>query len=138
MVAKRTFAPGLGGPVDEDLGELGAVHAEGCGQVRAAGLVVVELEDEGAGRVGGADAEGVEGVAAVADLVPDAELAQHAQRVSLDRDAGAQGGDVGLGLDDVDGDPLLGEQDRGRCAGGAGADHENGTDSGHGGTSRSS
>ena len=39
---------GLGRPVDEDLGELGAVHAEGRGQVRAAGLVVVELEDEGA------------------------------------------------------------------------------------------
>jgi hypothetical protein len=65
-------------------------------------------------------------------VVPDAELAQHAQRVALQGDAGAERSDVGFDVDELDRDAALGQQDGGRGAGGATADHESVADCGHG------
>ena len=82
----------------------GPVHADRGRQVGSAGPDVVELDDQRAGRVRRAQTEGVEGVPLRADLLPDAELTQHAQRVALQGDPGAERGDVGLDVDQVDGD----------------------------------
>ena len=73
----------------------------------------------------------VEGVAGLLHLLPDAEPVEHAQGVALQRDAGAEGGEVGLHLEDVDLDAALGEQDGGGGAGDAGADDRDTGDCGH-------
>ena len=88
----------------------------------AAGLRVRDLRDHRRVGAGRAQAGHVEGVAGLLHLLPDAEPVEHAQGVALQGDAGAEGGQVGLHLEDVDVDASLGEQDGGGGAGDAGAD----------------
>ncbi len=64
-------------------------------------------------------------------VVEHAEVGEHPQGVALQRDAGAGGGDVGLGLDEVDGDAGAGQQDRGGGTGGAATDDEGVLDNHH-------
>jgi hypothetical protein len=116
-------------PLDEQPRHHRAGHADGGRQVVAAGLQVGELGDQGA--VGGAQADRVEGVPVGDHVVEHAEVREHPQGVALQRDAGAGGGDVGLGLDEVDGDAGPGQEDRGGGAGGPAADHEGVLDAHH-------
>ena len=90
-LAEADPCAGLLGALEEDGGEVGAVHAQGGGEVVAAGPDVLEDGDDGAGGVRGAQAEGAERVALRLDLLPDAELAEDAQGVALQGDAGAEG-----------------------------------------------
>jgi len=107
-------------------------RAAGPGRkVGAAGAGIGDLGNEGAVRVRGADAETVEREALLSDRVPHPELAEDAQGVALEGDAGAKGADIGLDVDEVDRDALLGEEDRRRSAGGTGSDDEDRTDGRH-------
>ncbi len=58
------------------------------------------------------------------DVVEHAQVAEHPQRVALQGDARAAAGDIGRGLDEVDGDPGAGQEDRGGGAGGPAPDDE--------------
>jgi hypothetical protein len=123
--------PDVDGPVEQQARQLRAGHAHGGREVVAAGAGVGELGDDGA--VGRAQPEDVERVAVRQDPVEHPQVAQDPQGVALERDARAGGGDVGLDLDEVDGDAGLGEQDRGGTAGGPTTDDQDGLHCGHGG-----
>src|SRR5215472_11614558 len=70
----------------QDALQVRALHADGGGQVRAAGAAVFGDVEHGA--VGRGQSQGVEAEPVVADLVPDADLPQHAQGIALHGDAG--------------------------------------------------
>ena len=101
--AEADLSPGRDGPVGQDPGQRpGAYMPDRGRQVRPAGTDVGDLGDERAVRVGGPQAEGVEGVPVLPHLVPHPELTQNTQSVALQRDAGADGADVGLDVDQLD------------------------------------
>ena len=104
---------GLLGPLDEDAGEVGAVHPHGRRELRTARALVGDLGDDRRLRPGSAQPKHVEAVPLGLDLLPDAELVEHAQGIALQGDARAEGRQARLGLEDVDDDALLGEQDGG-------------------------
>jgi hypothetical protein len=124
----------LGRAVDQDPGEVGPRHAHDGGHAGAAGPGIGDLGHHGTGRVGGADAGGVEGVALGLHLVPDAERLQLAQGVALQRDPRADRRDVRLDLHEVDGHTARGEVDGGGSAGQAAADHQHVVHSRHEGS----
>jgi hypothetical protein len=121
--AEPHLRAGLHGPVHQDPGKCRPVHAHGGGQVWPPGVDVVDFRDQRAVRVRCAQAERVVHIAVFLDLVPDAELAQDAQCVPLQGDAGAERSDVGFDVDELDRDAALGQQDGGRGASGATSDH---------------
>nr|WP_240778996.1 hypothetical protein [Nonomuraea zeae] len=106
----------------QDGRQFGPVHAEGGGQVGAAGADVGDLGEQAA--VGRAQPERVEPEPGRADLLPDAEVAQHPQGVALQGQARAERGGRRLELRDVHGDAGPGEQDGQGRAGRATADDE--------------
>jgi len=67
----------------------------------------------------------------LADLLPHAEVVEHAEGVALQRDPGAERLDAVLGVDHADRDTGLREEGGGGDPGDAGADDEDLVHSGH-------
>ena len=101
------------GVIEQDPCEFGARHPHCRRVVGTAGLHVGQVRDDRCFRSGGAEVESLERVAGRADVVPGTERIEDAQGVALERDAGAERAQLGLGLENVDFDAALGELDGG-------------------------
>ena len=107
LVPKCMLAPTSVARSSEDAGEVGAGHAHAAGYSGPPVLTSGICAMTGASGPGRAQVQALEGVAGRPDVVPHAERVEHAQRVALQRDAGAEGAEVGLRLEDVDVDARL-------------------------------